>query len=99
VFYSYGPLLVILITALLTSPAHKTDVSNYFRVSSRFTPLFSIFVGIFFLTTLTFFAMAFLKVGAALKNWHTDLAVPTVIIILTTYGFFRDFLDDIDFYF
>jgi CRP-like cAMP-binding protein len=99
IFHSYGPLLTILITALLTSPAHKTDVSNYFRVSNKFTPLFSLSVALFFALALIFFGEAFLKIGQALKDWHTDNIIPLTIIVLTTYGFFIDFLDDIDFIF
>lgn len=99
IFHNYGPLLTILITALLTSPAHKTDVSNYFRVSNKFTPLFSLSVAIFFALTLTFFTTAFLKIGETLKDWQTENALPLIIIVLTTYGFFIDFLDDIDFIF
>ncbi len=99
IFQSYGPLLTILLLALLTSPAHKTDISNYFRVSNKFTPLFSFSVALFFAVALAFFAMTLLKIGVTLKSWQNENIIPLAIIVLTTYGFFIDFLDDVDFIF
>ena len=52
--------------------------------------------------------MALVNVGETLKNWHSETLdiigyatayIPVVLVILTAYGFFIDFLDDIDFIF